>query len=275
MAEIKVQYDYAKLFEEESKKLTELEKLKTDLNSVLERIDNSLPDTAPTLSGLDASISTLRKVLSDQKAAKDKALDHNVKVAVNNGKVELAKETLNKLKTDLAEVSLLLETAKERNTILNVLNDAFSTKGIITYKIESMVKVFESLINQYLQVLSDGRFTLEFIVEDAKLALKLYDDSTEIEIAQLSSGEFNRVNTATLLAVRRMMAAVSKVNLNVLFLDEVVSVLDKSGKDTLIEVLLKEQGLNSLVVSHGYTHPLAGKIMVVKENNISRLSYDK
>lgn len=275
MEELKYQYDYAKSFEEESKKLTELDKLKTDLVSTEERINADLPDTTPTSQELDSQISVLRKTLSDQKAERDKVLTHNIKVCANNSKAELAKETLAKQKTDLAEVSLLLDAAKGRNVILTVLNDAFSTKGIITYKIEAMVKVFESLINEYLEVLSDGRFALEFLVEDAKLALKLYDNSTEIEITQLSSGEFNRVNTATLLAVRRMMAAISKVNLNVLFLDEVVSVLDKSGKDTLIEVLLREQGLNSLVVSHGYNHPLAGKIRVIKENNISRLAHDE
>ena len=55
-----------------------------------------------------------------------------------------------------------------------------------------------------------------------------------------------------------------------LFLDEVINVLDDAGREKMVEVLLKED-LNTYVVSHGWTHPLLEKIEVVKSGNISRL----
>lgn len=270
--ELKSPLENIKQLYESAKALEALQALEKERDSI--QVDNLLPDTPPTTASINAEIATLRKELEANRAAVKSAIDHNNKVSVHNAKVDAQEEQFKQLQTDQISSFEALETARVRNARLQVLNDAFGTKGLVTYKIENMVKVFESLINDYLQVLSDGRFALEFIIEDAKLALKLYDNSSEIEIAQLSSGEFNRVNTATLLAVRKMMSAISKVNINLLFLDEVVSVLDKDGKDTLIEVLLRESGLNSVVVSHGYTHPLAAKIRVVKKNNLSELVHD-
>jgi DNA repair exonuclease SbcCD ATPase subunit len=87
----------------------------------------------------------------------------------------------------------------------------------------------------------------------------------------LSSGELARVNTSTLLAIRKLMSSISTSKINVLFLDEVINVLDDQGKEKLVEVLLQEEDLNTYLVSHGWTHPLLDKIEVIKSSNISRL----
>ena len=61
------------------------------------------------------------------------------------------------------------------------------------------------------------------------------------------------------------MSAISKVNINVLFLDEVISFIDTQGINTLVELLMEEHELNSYLVSHGHTHPLA-KIVTVEQD---------
>ena len=66
------------------------------------------------------------------------------------------------------------------------------------------------------------------------------------------------------------MSSISKSRINILFLDEVIAVLDDAGREKLVEVLLEED-LNTYVVSHGWTHPLLDKVEVVKSENISRL----
>ena len=66
------------------------------------------------------------------------------------------------------------------------------------------------------------------------------------------------------------MSSISKSRINILFLDEVMNVLDEAGREKLVEVLLGEE-LNTYIVSHGWTHPLLDKIEVVKEGNISQL----
>jgi hypothetical protein len=48
-------------------------------------------------------------------------------------------------------------------------------------------------------------------------------------------------------------------------------VLDELGKEKLVEILLREENLNTYIVSHGWTHPLLSKIEVIKEDKISHL----
>ena len=68
------------------------------------------------------------------------------------------------------------------------------------------------------------------------------------------------------------MSSISKSRINILFLDEVINVLDDSGREKMVEVLLQED-LNTYVVSHGWTHPLLEKIEVVKKGNVSKLEW--
>ena len=108
------------------------------------------------------------------------------------------------------------------------------------------------------------------IRDSDKLNVQVEDDGKIVDILALSSGELARVNTATLIAIRKLMSSISKSRLNILFLDEVIAVLDDTGREKLVEVLLNED-LNTYIVSHGWTHPLLDKKEVVKEENISRL----
>ena len=129
----------------------------------------------------------------------------------------------------------------------------------------------EELTNEYLAELSDGRFNLQFVVTNDKLNVEIDDNGKAVEILALSAGELARVNTSTLLAIRKLMSSISKSRINVLFLDEVTNVLDEAGKEKMVEILLQEENLNTYIVSHGWTHPLLSKIEVIKENEISRL----
>ena len=156
--------------------------------------------------------------------------------------------------------------------ILELLKKAFSTNGLLAYKIENMVKNLEEMTNHYLAEFSDGRFALNFVIQSDKLNVEVSDNGNIIDITALSSGELARVNIATLVAIRRLMSSISSSRINVLFLDEVNQALDEQGKEKVVEVLLKEDDLNTYLVSHGWTHPLLEKIEIIKENNISCLS---
>ena len=68
------------------------------------------------------------------------------------------------------------------------------------------------------------------------------------------------------------MQSISKQSINVLFLDEIISVLDDHGKEQLVELLLEEKNLNTFLVSHGWKHPLVSKLYVNEEDGISTIS---
>ena len=165
-----------------------------------------------------------------------------------------------------------LQSSEDKLTILEILKKAFSTNGLLAYKIESLVKELEILTNEYLAEFSDGRFSINFVVENDKLNVEVSDNGNIIDILALSSGELARVNIATLVAIRKLMTSISRSQINVLFLDEGNQALDEQGKEKVVEVLLKEENLNTYLVSHGWTHPLLEKIEIIKEDNISCLS---
>jgi ABC-type molybdenum transport system ATPase subunit/photorepair protein PhrA len=64
------------------------------------------------------------------------------------------------------------------------------------------------------------------------------------------------------------MSSISKARLNILFLDEVINVLDAVGREKLVEVLLGEE-LNTYVVSHQWQHPLLEKLEIIKKDGVS------
>lgn len=234
--------------------------------------DPTVPSTVLDSVALSAEISTLQKRISKINAETDRITIANKKATDHNAKVEVISRQMAEMREELAIHSLDLVTKTKELSNLQVLVKAFSTTGLVAYKIECLVKDLEELTNQYLNELSDGRFQLSFkITSSDKLNVVITDNSHDVDILALSSGERARVNVATLLAIRKLMQALSNSRTNLLILDETVESLDAEGKEKLIEVLLAEGNLNTFLVSHGFSHPLLEKLQVVKEKNISRI----
>ena len=234
-------------------------------------IDRNLQTTQVDREELDRSILGIQSRISD---AKNKLADisaENERRTKRNTRIQVIQEQTQEFIDQLSAAESILATQMELYSNLEMLKKAFSTNGLLAYKIENLVKELEELVNSYLGELSDGRFTLEFVVSNDKLNVQVTDNGNIIDILALSSGELARVNTATLIAIRKLMSSISKSKLNILFLDEVTNVLDDSGREKLVEVLLGEEELNTYVVSHGWTHPLLEKIEIAKKGSISVL----
>jgi DNA repair exonuclease SbcCD ATPase subunit len=99
------------------------------------------------------------------------------------------------------------------------------------------------------------------------------DVGNKNSISNLSSGERARVNLATILSIRSILSSLTNTKINLLFLDEVIGVIDAEGKEKLSEILLQES-LNTFIVSHDWSHPLIPRINIIKEKHISRIEYD-
>jgi DNA repair exonuclease SbcCD ATPase subunit len=234
-------------------------------------IDRNLPTTQVDRNELDRRIQGVSDRISEAKKALADVSAENEKRTRRNTRIQVIQEQTQEFIDQLSEAEAVLAEQVELNSNLEILKKAFSTNGLLAYKIENLVKELEELVNSYLGELSDGRFTLEFVVSNDKLNVQVTDNGNIIDILALSSGELARVNTATLIAIRKLMSSISKSKLNILFLDEVINVLDESGREKLVEVLLGEEELNTYVVSHGWTHPLLEKIEITKKGSISVL----
>lgn len=234
------------------------------------QVDTKLPQELINKQDLEVELSNLTIKISNARHELQKLQKFNEEAAKHNSRIQLLQEQAVQYEKQLKELETGLNEQKELLADLEVLKKAFSTNGLVAYKIENMVKDLEELTNDYLAELSDGRFTIEFSVVSDKLNVIITDNGRTISIGSLSSGELARVNTSTLLALRKLMNSISKSEINVLFLDEVISVLDDSGKEKLVEVLLEED-LNTYMIAHSWSHPLLAKLEVVKEDEISRI----
>jgi len=235
-------------------------------------IDDKLPQRVLEKESIESQIETLREKITSSRQSLQRVVDENERRERHNTRISIIEEQTSEFQAQLDSLRDGLEGIENKFTILEILKKAFSTNGLLAYKIESLVKELEVMTNDYLAEFSDGRFSINFVVENDKLNVEVSDNGNIIDILALSSGELARVNIATLVAIRKLMASISRSQINVLFLDEVNQALDEQGKEKVVEVLLKEPNLNTYLVSHGWTHPLLEKIEIIKEENISYLN---
>ena len=261
-----------KEIKKDNAEFTRREKLQKEWEDLFRNIDNTLPSSILNPEELQKRLDEVTLKLKTAKAKLADIALQNEEITRRNTRIEIIEAQTDGFIQKLSAAQEVLDQQKDLDSNLEILKKAFSTNGLLAYKIENLVKELEELANSYLAELSDGRFTLEFIVSNDKLNVQITDNENIVDILALSSGELARVNTATLIAIRKLMSSISKSRINILFLDEVINVLDDSGREKMVEVLLQED-LNTYVVSHGWTHPLLEKIEVVKEGNVSKLEW--
>ena len=240
------------------KKEIEIKEASVDTNIAEEAI--SAKELLTSIKNVSIEIAELEKAIQD-------ALITNRAIETRNTKLEIQKVQLDCANNDVAEVASLLKKEKKLLDNCLVLEETFSMKGLIGYKIESMVKAFQTEINKYLLQLSDGKVKLHFEVSVDKLNVVINNNNKYVGINSLSAGELARVNCSTLLAIRKLLTPI-----NILFLDEIMSVLDEPGREALID-LLRTEKINCFLVDHTYTNPLVPYIEVIKSNNIARIEY--
>ena len=255
---------------EQNRKIAIRDVQKREFEELMRVVDKSLPSQILDGDEISASIDELSSKIANIRTQIETISEENRVAERHNTRISIIEEQTNDMESQLEEIVAALGKVEEKSAHLEILKKAFSTNGLLAYKIENLVKDLEQLTNEYLSELSDGRFSLEFVVTNDKLNVEITDNAKVVDILALSSGELARVNTATLLAIRKLMSSISSSRINTLFLDEVINVLDEQGREKIVEILLEED-LNTYIVSHGWTHPLLAKIEVIKEDNISHL----
>ena len=249
----------------------EMEQRISTWEEIFRSIDQTLPLEVPDSEEIQDKIIKLKERIRNRQEKVNEVIEENERRERHNTRLSIIEEQQTDFENQHKDLHDELIDVNDKFANVDILKKAFSTNGLLAYKIENLVKDLEELTNEYLAELSDGRFSLEFVVLNDKLNVEIDDNGKTVDILALSAGELARVNTSTLLAIRKLMSSISKSQINVLFLDEVTNVLDEQGKERLVELLLREENLNTYIVSHGWTHPLLAKIEVVKEEKVSRL----
>ena len=221
-------------------KVIKKERLQTEFEEVVRLWDGSLPSTILDAEDISYQIDELSSKISNLRESIERVSRENMRRERHNTRIDIIQEQTREFEDELEGIVAALGKVEEKATYLEILKKAFSTNGLLAYKIENLVKDLEQLTNEYLAELSDGRFSLGFVVTNDKLNVEITDNSKIVDILALSSGELARVNTSTLLAIRKLMSSISSSRINTLFLDEVIAVLDDQGREKLVEILLQE-----------------------------------
>lgn len=236
---------------------------------LLQLIDESMATEYPDTSSLTARRTELENTYNQQRRQNTQAIDYNKQVSAHNAKVDALKEQKIEFTSRQKRLKSDIVIKSDRLTSLNILKKAFSPVGIVAFKLENLTKELEVTINYYLSLLSDGQFQLEFVLDKEKLNIHIINNGKSAPLETVSAGEFNRIQTAILLAIKSLLSKLGGSSVNLLFLDEIFGVLDDDGKEKLVEVLQEEKELNVFLIAHDYSHPLISKITINKENNIS------
>lgn len=234
-------------------------------------IDATVPSEYPNYTEISNKLKELQNTYNSQVITSEEAIKYNDSVKIRNAKIDGLKEQIIDFKARQELIKNDIINVQEEIAGLTILRKAFSTSGIVAYKLENVAKQLEEGINHYLTMLSDGQFQIIFRLAGDKLNIVVVNNGEEVSIDSLSGGEFSRVQTSVLLAVRGTLSKIGGKSINLLFLDEVMAVLDDAGKEGLIEVLQREEGLNVFLISHEYKHPLIPIIEIQKTNNISTI----
>jgi DNA repair exonuclease SbcCD ATPase subunit len=234
-------------------------------------IDSTVAINYPNIGDIKDQIHKLKIDYGLQLEAANKAQEHNKEVGIHNARVDALIDQKNDFSIRQNSVKDATLTKSNQINSLNILKKAFSTSGIVAFKLENLTKELENSINYYLSLLSDGQFQVEFKLDKEKLNISVINNGISTPIETVSGGEFSRIQTSILLAIRNLLSKLGGSSVNLLFLDEITGVLDDEGKEKLIEVLQLESNLNVFLISHDFTHPLIDKISIIKEDNISSI----
>ena len=272
---LKEEFEYAKdaveSYENSLEKYNKNKRAITKFEDLTQVIDETMAVDYPNFGDIESQIKDLRITISVQTKERQNALTHNQDVGIHNAKVDALIEQKEDFLSRQKVVENDIISVSDRVNNLEILKKAFSTSGIVAFKLENLTKELEVTINRYLSLLSDGQFQVSFRLDKEKLNIIVSNNGIDTPIETVSGGEFSRIQTAILLAIRNLLAKLGGSSVNLLFLDEITGVLDDEGKEKLIEVLSEEEELNVFLISHDFTHPLIDKISITKENNISSI----
>jgi DNA repair exonuclease SbcCD ATPase subunit len=274
----KYQTQLAKLVEEETEYKRELGTYNINQRSVerfeqlSQLVDENLPTEFPNTQHISSEIKKLRDDYELQTQKANDVINRNKTVSAHNAKVDALIEQKTDFTNRQANVKNDTLILSDKLSSLNILKKAFSTSGIVAFKLENLTKELEVTINKYLSLLSDGQFQVNFHLDKEKLNIVVVNNGIDTPIETVSGGEFSRIQTSILLAIRSLLAKLGGSSINLLFLDEITGVLDDEGKEKLIDVLRSESELNVFLISHDFTHPLIDKLSITKTDNISNFS---
>lgn len=248
------------LVEEERKKIeveNESERRKLDaqyflLNDKKKSIEDLITrrtESLQVLTNLKNVLSTLQENLE---AHRKEEYDETALIENNKRKDSLIEE-----KNDLLEQQSVLE---RKAKIVDFWKVGFSSQGIQSMLIDEAIPFMNRQVGQYLDQLSDGRYTVSFDTMGAtkggeirdKIAVNIFDNRTHADSrVKISGGQERIVDIATILTLADLQSNMQDIKFNLLLFDEIFDSLDDeniSRVSKLLRVVTEDK--STCIISH-------------------------
>jgi len=185
------------------------------------------------------------------------AIAHNERVKQNIKQKEEAESKLETLAQDdkgaeITKLKLLIEICE---------------KVIVNKQIPKRLSILERFINMELANFT-SQYKVSLTMEKNKIKPSIIKNKKVYPIENTSRGERARLNVSLIFAIRNILVQLQKeiYNINLLYIDELTSTLDFSGKHLLLDAL-KAYKLNKFLVSHDYVFPNVELLNLIKKDN--------
>ena len=144
---LKEELEYAKdavnRYEDSLDKYHKNKRAITKFEDLTQVIDNTTPVEYPNFGDIESQIKNLRETINSQTKERQDALNHNQDVGIHNAKVDALMEQKEDFLSRQKVVKNDIISVSDRINNLEILKKAFSTSGIVAFKLENLTKELE------------------------------------------------------------------------------------------------------------------------------------
>lgn len=209
----------------------------------IKEINVKLMEFNSKISGYKQEIISNNKLITETKELLNKA--------ENNGNIAEVKSNIEEVIKDITNFEHKIDMLNLRVKIYKDTLVILSETGVKKAIIDNYIDIINSKVNEYLEDFGcsfDFDMNSEF---DETIRLDFHDD---VKYESLSAGQKQRLDLSIFLAFREIAQLRSKSSANILLLDEILDTnLDDDGVSKIIDILLKQDKINILAISHNST----------------------
>ena len=228
------------------------------------------------LAEVSSEITIARNTLNGLKNKKEEQLKAEKHISIKNSLEEQRTLAI----TNLIEAQSKLSQLEDKVYILELITQCTSSKGFI----KERISLFLQLFNQELQELGKELLGSNYLIEITKnktLGYELIVNDGEIVLnySSLSSGYKSRLDLVIALALNSAIKILTGIEINVLFLDEILSAVDAVGIESISKLLnkIKHRFPEKIifVVSHNQIlKEVSDTLTITRQNDASKLKWD-
>ena len=228
------------------------------------------------LAEVSSEITIARNTLNGLKHKKEEQVKAEKHISLKTSLEEQRTEAI----TNLIEAQSKLSQLEDKVYILELITQCTSSKGFI----KERISLFLQLFNQELQELGKDLLGSNYLIEITKnktlgYELTVNDGEIVLNYNSLSSGYKSRLDLVIALALNSAIKLLTGIEINVLFLDEILSAVDAVGIESISKLLnkIKHRFPEKIifVVSHNQIlKEVSDTLTITRQNDASKLKWD-